>query len=109
MAITKIKVKQLIEKSKNSALLAVEIYNKPRTAFRSSGFIVLMHIAWTSLFHAIFERNNTSGWDKNNNQKTVFYPPPLLFPPSPAAAKKHLQAHAAGVGVSVSIAAALLR
>jgi len=53
MARTKIKVKQLIEKSKDSTLLAVEIYNKPRTAFRSSGFIVLMHIAWTSLFHYI--------------------------------------------------------
>ena len=71
MARTKIKVKQLIEKSKDSALLAVEIYNKPRTAFRSSGFVVLMHIGWTSLFHAIFERNNTPYFHKKNKVRYV--------------------------------------
>jgi len=64
MARTKIKVKQLIKKSKDSALFVVEIYDKPRTAFKSSGFIVLMRIAWTSLFHTIFERNNTPYFHK---------------------------------------------
>lgn len=71
MARTKVKVKQLLEKSKDSALLAVEIYNKPRTTFRSSGFIVLMHIAWTSLFHAIFEKNNTQYFHKKNKVRYV--------------------------------------
>ena len=50
------KVKSLLQKSRESALLAVEVYNKPNTTFRSGGYIVLMIIAWTSLFHAIFER-----------------------------------------------------
>ncbi|MDR1553288.1 MAG: DUF3644 domain-containing protein [Prevotellaceae bacterium] len=47
-------VKQCLEKSRDSALLSVETYNKPAIKFRSGGYIVLMSIAWTSLFHAIF-------------------------------------------------------
>jgi len=32
----------------------VEVYNKPAVTFKSGGYITLMVIAWTSLFHAIF-------------------------------------------------------
>src|SRR3989344_8854123 len=71
MARMKAKVKQLVEKSKDSALLAVEIYNKPRVTFRSSGFVVLMHIAWTSLFHAIFERDSVSYFHKKNKVRYI--------------------------------------
>ena len=46
--------KRSLEKSIDAALLAIETYNKPAIKFRSGGFIVLMVIAWTSLFHAIF-------------------------------------------------------
>ncbi|MBU1012046.1 MAG: DUF3644 domain-containing protein [Bacteroidetes bacterium] len=49
-------VKQSLEKSRDSALLAIETYNKPAIKFRSGGYIVLMVISWTSLFHAIFFR-----------------------------------------------------
>ena len=38
----------------DSALLAVEVYNKPQTTFRSEAYIALMIIAWTRLFHAYF-------------------------------------------------------
>jgi len=48
------KTKSILESSLDSALLAVEIYNKPRTTFRSEGFITMMIIAWTRLFHAYF-------------------------------------------------------
>ena len=58
------KVSNLLEKAKESALLAVDIYNKPKTSFRAGGFVVLMCIAWTSLFHAIFEKQ----------KKKYFYP-----------------------------------
>ena len=51
------KVSNLLEKAKESVLLSVDIYNKPRTSFRAGGFIVLMCIAWTSLLHAIFEKH----------------------------------------------------
>jgi hypothetical protein len=59
-------VKNLLNKSRDSALLAVEIYNKPRAAFRSYGYIVLMQIAWTSLLHAIFEKQNIKYYYKKN-------------------------------------------
>lgn len=57
----------LLEKAKESALLAVDIYNKPNTAFRSGGFVVLMCIAWTSLLHAIFERDGIKYFYRKNN------------------------------------------
>lgn len=47
-------VKALLDKAVDSALLAVETYNKPAVKFKSAGYIVLMTIAWTSLLHAIF-------------------------------------------------------
>ena len=34
----------------------MDIYNKPRTDFRSGGFVVLMCIAWLSLLHSVFEK-----------------------------------------------------
>jgi hypothetical protein len=49
-----IKVKEHIEKARDSAILAVEIYNKPAVKFKSGGYISLMIIAWSSLFHAVF-------------------------------------------------------
>ena len=66
MSRIKVKAGKLLEKSRDSALLAVEIYNKPRTAFRSNGYIVLMSIAWTSLLHAIFEKRGISYFYKKN-------------------------------------------
>lgn len=47
-------VKESLNKALDSALLSVEIYNKPATKFKSGGYIVMMCIAWTSLLHAIF-------------------------------------------------------
>lgn len=48
------KVKNCIEKAIDSSLFAVETYNKPATKFKSGGFVVLMCIAWTAIFHAVF-------------------------------------------------------
>lgn len=63
------KVGALLEKAKDSALLAVEVYNKPRTSFKSSGFIVLMTIAYTALLHAYFERQGTKYFYKKNGSR----------------------------------------
>ena len=49
-------VKQCLEKSRDCALLAIETYNKPAIKFRTGGYVVLMTISWTSLFHSIFYR-----------------------------------------------------
>ncbi len=51
--------KNILDSSMNSALLAVEVYNKPRATFRSEAYISLMIIAWTKAFHAYFR--NTIG------------------------------------------------
>ena len=56
MRLRKGKTKNILEGSINAALLAVEVYNKPRTTFRSQAYIVLMIIAWTRLFHAYFNK-----------------------------------------------------
>lgn len=49
-------VKALVQKARDSALLAVETYNRPTAVFRSGAYTVLMIIAWTSLFQASFIR-----------------------------------------------------
>jgi len=50
-------VKQLLQKARDAAMLAVEFYNKPAVSFKSEGYITMMTIAWTSLFHAYFLKN----------------------------------------------------
>jgi hypothetical protein len=59
MGLRKGRTKQLLESGINCALLAVEIYNKPRAPFRVETFITHMIIAWTKVFHAYF--HNTMG------------------------------------------------
>lgn len=49
-------IERLVIKARESALLALDIYNRPATMFKSEGFIVMMIIAWTSLLHAIFHK-----------------------------------------------------
>lgn len=58
-------VKRCLEKSRDSALLAVEMYNKPAIKFKSGGYIVLMVISWTALFHAIFFRQGKKPFYKD--------------------------------------------
>lgn len=45
---------ELIHKSKESMLSAVQIFNNPNIQFKSESFIVLAIIAWTYLLHAYF-------------------------------------------------------
>ncbi len=65
-------VEELVVKAKDSAILAIDIYNRPIAAFRSQGFIVLMIIAWTSLFHAIYEQESVDYFYKDKQGKTIF-------------------------------------
>lgn len=55
-----------LDKAKDSALLAIEVYNKPAVSFRSAGYIALMVIAWTSLLHAVFLRREINPYYKHN-------------------------------------------
>ena len=56
-----------LDKARDSALLAVEIYNKPAVSFKSAGYITLMVIAWTALFHAIFFKRKIKPYRKKDN------------------------------------------
>lgn len=49
------KTKTILDNSRNSALTAVETYNRPNSQFRIENYIILMVIAWTKLFHAYFQ------------------------------------------------------
>lgn len=60
-------VKDALQKARDSALLAVEVYNKPAITFKSGAYITLMVIAWTSLFHAIFLRRRQKPYYRKPN------------------------------------------
>lgn len=62
-----LQVKACLNKALDSALLAIETYNKPAVKFKSGGYIVLMCIAWTSLLHAIFLKNKVKPIYKEKN------------------------------------------
>lgn len=64
-----LEVKALLAKARESAVLAVETYNRPSASFRSGAYIVLMVIAWTSLFHAMFLRRNIKPYHRKPNSK----------------------------------------
>lgn len=53
-------IESLLRKARQSALLALQIYNNPTTVFRTEGFSVMMVLAWTALLHAIFEKRGQS-------------------------------------------------
>ena len=61
-------VKQLLQKAKDSALLAVEFYNKPAVSFKSEGYITMMCIAWNSLFHAYFFKHRINPYYRKSEK-----------------------------------------
>ena len=67
------KVKENLDKARESALLAVDIYNKPATSFRSDGYIVMMIIAWTALLHAIFEHDKIKYYYREKGSNRYVY------------------------------------
>lgn len=56
------KVRTHLEKCKWAALAAVETYNRPNNPFRSALYTVLITIAWTALFHAVFHKRGRNPW-----------------------------------------------
>jgi len=60
-------VKDNLEKACESALAAVDSYNRPGSRFRAAQFIVLIAIAWCALLHAIFYRRGIKPWYKARN------------------------------------------
>lgn len=60
-------VRELVIKAIESATLSVEVYNKPTVEFRSGAYCTLMVIAWTVIFHAVFERDGVKFYYKEKN------------------------------------------
>ena len=58
-----------MDKARESALLAVEIYNKPSVKFRTGGFITLMVIAWTAFFHAYYLSRKVKPYYREKNSR----------------------------------------
>ena len=56
------RVRQYIQKARDAALAAVDNYNRPGSSFRTRTFALLMVVAWTSCFHAIFYDRNVKPW-----------------------------------------------
>lgn len=54
--------RELLKKSREAALAAVQIFNNPNISFKSESYVVLMIIAWTYLLHAYFrdQKSNTA-------------------------------------------------
>src|SRR5690554_3261425 len=50
---------ELLNKSKEAALTAVQIFNNPNILFKAESYIVLMIIAWTYLLHAHYRKEKT--------------------------------------------------
>ena len=63
--------RELIHKSREAALAAVQIFNNPQITFKSEIFIVLMHIAWTYLLHAYYRNKKIEYryFDKRGTRK----------------------------------------
>lgn len=60
-------VEQLLMKSRDAAILSVEVYNRPNSHFRTESFLVNITIGWTSLFHAIFENTGVKYFYRDND------------------------------------------
>lgn len=67
-------VEELVLKAKECAVLSLDIYNRPATVFKSEGFIIMILIAWTSLLHAIFQRDGVDYFTKDDNGDNVILP-----------------------------------
>lgn len=64
---------ELLTKSMEAALAAVQIFNSPLITFKSEIFIVLMNIAWTYLLHAYYRKERIEyRYFKKSAERRVF-------------------------------------
>ncbi len=64
---------ELVKKSREAALAAVQIFNNPNITFKSETYVVLMIIAWTYLLHAYYRSNKIEyRYFTQNGRKRIF-------------------------------------
>ena len=51
-----------LAKARAACVAAVENYNRPGRTFQTRTYAILMVVAWTALFHAIFHRRGEKPW-----------------------------------------------
>lgn len=56
--------KENLEKCRAATIAAVDVYNRPGPRFRTAHYIVLIVMAWTALFHAIYYKRRVKPWYK---------------------------------------------
>lgn len=60
-------VRDCLRKARQSALQAVEVYNKPLSPFRSGSYVMLMVVAWSALFHGVFFQRREKPFYRRRN------------------------------------------
>lgn len=60
-------VEALVRKAREASLLALQLYNTPLTVFKTEGYSVMMVVAWTALFHAVFEKTGVKYFYTNKD------------------------------------------
>ena len=65
-------VERLVQKARQAAILALDIYNRPATQFRTEGYIMQMIVAWTAILHAIFESDGVEYIYKDKLGNPIF-------------------------------------
>jgi hypothetical protein len=63
-------VKDNLEKCRSAAIAAVDVYNRPGPRFRTAHYLILIVVAWTGLFHAIFYRKRIKPWYRKKGNGT---------------------------------------
>lgn len=58
---------ELLEKSKDSVISGIQIYNNPYSQFRTEAYLVHMVIAWNSLLQAIFIKKGLEIYEQNDD------------------------------------------
>lgn len=67
------KKQELLIKSREAMLAAVQIYNNPQITFKSESFISLAVISWTYLLHAYYANNGIDYCYYKQHGKRKFY------------------------------------
>lgn len=62
---------EMIRSSLDSALLAIESFNKPNTCFKTENFIILMINAWLKLLHAYLNHDLQGSYREKNVDKRL--------------------------------------
>lgn len=63
-------VRDNLDKCRFAAIAAVDAYNRPGPRFRTANYLVMIIIAWTALFHAVFYHRNRRPWCRKRSSTT---------------------------------------